>query len=139
MTWIRSSWKWTAVGFYLLATVTVHLVKTDSSFSEVMLGLGGVGVAVAAVWTVWLKAKEADRKAEALDRKLNGGLQSIAAQIMADELRLAGLEVGLGKRVEFLEEHYQDCLVREIESKAELRRWLLERLDETGNGRSEER
>lgn len=118
------SWILPAVGAVLIivavvlinqnATIQYPLGTWRIDLDDALVGIGTILIGAAAIWQVWIKAKEADRKAEAVDKKLNGGLSSLAAQIMADELRMAGFETGLSKRVEFLEDHYQDCLEREI-------------------------
>jgi len=94
------------VGIALIILVTVHLWG-GGDFS-------GVSVGAAAIIGALVTAVVALNKAYKVEKTLNGGLSSMAAQIMHDELRVAGFEVGLNSRVEFLEAHYTECLEREI-------------------------
>lgn len=126
------------------ANIAYPLSTWRMDLDDALVGLGTILLGVAAIWTVWLKAREAERKADAVEAKLNGGLASLASQIMADELRQAGFETGLNKRVAFLEEHYADCLERELlwkdrwaqvqTDRATLRDLMNDRLEEDGHG-----
>lgn len=112
------------------------------SVGILLSGLGGFGL-------LWRKADRAHAHADKAIDSINGGMTSIATQVIHDELRVADLEIGLSKRVAALEQAIEDCAEREItwaQEKAQLRRdrtalrdWLNRRLDETGNGRSEVR
>lgn len=147
-----STWAPPAIGIILItvgivlinehATIQYPLGTWRMDLDDALVGVGTIGLGAAAIWTVWLKAKEANDKAEAVSHRINGGLSSLAAQIMADELRQAGFETGLNERVTFLEEHYEKCLEREIvweeerkqimEDRRLLRDLMNERLGEEG-------
>jgi ammonia channel protein AmtB len=107
--------------------------------------LGNIGfllAGIAAIWTVAKTAKRAEKKADQVADQVNGGMASLATQILHDEIRVAGLEVGLGARVMALEESKRDCEEEKrvcLEENEKLRDWVIERLDTSGNGRKEGR
>ena len=102
------------------ATIEYPLTTWRMDLDDALIGFGTILLGAAAIWTVWLKQKALDQEIRKVDNKLNGGLSSIASQVMRDELKQAGIDKGLTVRVEFLEDQYQECLMREM-------RWEKER------------
>ena len=145
------------VGFGLAAAVTaIILINTNAAveypmhvwrmdLDDALVGVGTLLLGAAAIWTVWLKAREADMKAEALERKLNGGLSSLASQIMMDELKQSGVDTSLAKRVASVEtellvvkDERDDCR-EQVAAQNALIESIHRRLDESGIGRNEDR
>jgi len=127
------------------ATIQYPLGTWRMDLDDALMGVGTILIGAAAIWTVWLKAKEAAAKAEALEKKLNGGLSDMAAQIMVDELRTAGLEINLAERVASVEATLETvttqrdlCLERVAQQDAIIES-IHRRLDQNGVGRHEPR
>jgi len=109
---------------------------------DLVANVGILAAAAAGVWKVKLDADKAHREADKanaktadLERKFNGGLQEAAKTHMQDNEMFESLMV----RVDRLEEEKQqeqkgrvDC----EEALSDLRQWVITRLDQTGNGRS---
>ena len=98
---------------------------------DALTSVGTVALGVAAIWTVWLKAQEAERKAAALEEKLNGGLQRAAKQHMQENEVI----IGLNHRMDRFEQERDHCQ----QELADLREWVIERFDQNGLGRQEPR
>ena len=124
------------------ARVDYPLDTWRMDLDDALIGFGTILIGTAAIWTVWLKAKEADAKAEAVEAKLNGGLSSIASQIMMDELKQSGIDITLAKRVARVEAKLEevtgqrdDCLERVAQQDATIES-IHQRLDRNGIGRN---
>lgn len=127
------------------ARVAYPLSTWRMDLDDALIGFGTILIGTAAIWTVWMKATDAAAKAEALEAKLNGGLSSIASQIMMDELKQAGIDTTLAKRVAGVEAKLEDvtgqrddCLERVAQQDA-LIASIHDRLDRNGLGRNEPR
>lgn len=127
------------------ANIAYPLDTWRMDLDDALVGLGTILLGIAAIWTVWLKARDADRKADALSKKLNGGLSNLAAQILNDEIKQAGIDISLANRVATLEEKLEhshgaleECRRREEEWKR-LKARIGHYLDESGVGREEPR
>ena len=91
--------------------------------------------AIAGIWKVKLEADKANREAdkanrrtEDLERKFNGGMAEVARTHMQDSEVFASLSV----RMDRMEQERDDC----IEERKNLQQWVIQRLDQTGLGRS---
>ena len=117
----------------------LHVWRMD--LDDALVGFGTILIGSAAIWTVWLKARDADARTVALEKKLNGGLSSMASQIMMDEMKQAGIDATLAKRVATVETKLEDvthqrddCLERVAQQDA-LIEAIHQRLDQNGMGR----
>ena len=142
MNWrIFRSWILPAVGLISLvvgivlinqhATIQYPLGTWRMDLDDALTSVGTVALGVAAIWTVWLKAQEAERKAAALEEKLNGGLQRAAKQHMQENEVI----IGLNHRMDRFETERDHCQ----QELADLREWVIQRFDENGLGRTEPR
>ena len=113
------------------ATVQYPLGTWRMDLDDALTSVGTVALGVAAIWTVWLKAQEAQRKAAALEEKLNGGLQRAAKQHMQENEVI----IGLNHRMDRFEQERDHCQ----QELAELKTWVIERFDQNGLGRTEPR
>jgi hypothetical protein len=130
-------------GFLVGASVAV-IVFADQFFEVhyTFVGIGAVLVGVTGFGSLWQKVEEAHRIAVKTEKNINGGMANLASQILQDEIRVAGLEAGLGARVIALEESKRDCDEEKrlcLEENEKLRDWVITRLDGSGNGRSDNR
>lgn len=123
------------------AKIAYPLDTWRMDLDDALVGIGTVLLGIAAIWTVWIKALSADRKADALHEKLNGGLSSLAAQILNDEIKHAGIDVNLANRVAVVEqllgntqEKLEKCEEREQEW-IRMKARIGHLLDEIGKGR----
>jgi hypothetical protein len=156
MMWRRLRyWFLPAVGFAALvagivlvnqnANVAYPLSTWRMDLDDLIASVGIVAVGVAAIWTVWLKAKAADQKASALTERVNGGLKKMAEQHVAAataEAIEAGHYVDLLSRVTTIEQQRDDCHEDLAAVRIELssiQDWVVRRLDDTGNGRGNPR
>jgi len=170
----KLSTRWIAFGAFIALIVLILIVdrvedvathisypldtwRMDMDDAVVAMGsLGTLLLGIAAFSALWIKADRAHRKADQATDQINGGMTSLASQIITDELRTADLEVGLHKQVKVqderlvaLEKLTSDCLEREQvweKEKVQLRKdrlalrdWLNHRLDRSGQGREVER
>ena len=132
----------------LLTRIEYPMDVWRMDLDDIAANVGFFLAGLAAFLTVWKKAGKAHDRADQVSQDINGGLASLASQIVADELRQSDIEVGLHNRVTALEDllvDYQGCLDREKVWDAEkeqlridrtaLRDWLNRRLDESGHGR----
>lgn len=132
------------VGIVLIndhATIQYPLGTWRMDLDDALVGVGTILLGTAAIWTVWLKASGNERRMELLERQFNGGLSSLAAQILLDEMKLSGLEVGLAVRVAEVETRLDevrnerdDCMTR-MAVQDQLIDSIHRRLDENGLGR----
>ena len=148
----RNTWIWWAVGGVMLILLIVLVDKVedllahidypldvwrmdlDDLLANVGLFLGGLG----AFLMVFKVAKDAQRKAELVDSRINGGMKKLAEQHVAvatNEALEAGHYVELLSGVTKIEQQRDHCL-EELDA---IKEWINRRLDETGNGRSEPR
>jgi hypothetical protein len=78
-----------------------------------LLANAGLFLAGLAAWiTVRQRAKAAEQKAEAVDDKINGGIRKLAADMIRDEMEVAGVNrttVEMEGRVESLEAERNQC------------------------------
>ena len=113
------------------ATIQYPLGTWRMDLDDALTSIALLATGVAAIWTVWLKATEADRKATKLEEKLNGGLQRAARQHMQENEVI----IGLNHRMDRFETERDDCR----SELADLREWVIERFDQNGLGRQEPR
>ena len=123
------------------ANIAYPLSTWRVDLDDALIGLGTILIGTAAIWTVWLKAKAANERVDAVERKLNGGLSNMASQIMMDEIKQAGIDTTLAKRVATVETRLEDvttqrddCLERVAQQDA-LIEAIHQRLDQNGMGR----
>jgi hypothetical protein len=74
------------------------------------------------------EAAKANRRTEDLERMFNGGMAEVARAHMQDNEVFESLIV----RMDRMEQERDDC----IEERKKLQQWVIERLDQTGLGRS---
>ena len=110
---------------------SVWRMDLDDAVANVAIVAG----AAAGLWKVKLDADKAAREAEAarrkaddLERKFNGGLAEAARTHMQDNEMFESLII----RMDRIETERNDCQ----EALTDLRGWVVERLDQTGNGRT---
>jgi len=113
------------------ATIRYPLGTWRMDLDDALTSVGTIALGIAAIWTVWLKARDADAKAEALEQKLNGGLQRAARQHMQENEVI----IGLNHRMDRFETERDNCRTE----LADLREWVIERFDQNGLGRQEPR
>lgn len=128
--------------------VTIHVIG-GGTFEAVSLGAAALITALVTSGAALSKAGKAQKSADANESNINGGLTSLTQQILHDEIRVSGLEVGLANRVAVLETEKEkwdasldelrtqkdDCLEREARSSAMFKA-IHDRLDESGLGRN---
>jgi hypothetical protein len=121
----------------------MHVWRMD--LDDALVGVGTILLGAAAIWTVWLKAKEASDKAEAISHRINGGLSSLASQIMMDEIKQSGIDTQLANRVACLEtkitevkDERDDCKEKLAQQDSMIQA-IHDRLDDSGFGRQESR
>ena len=122
------------VGIVLInqhATIQYPLGTWRMDLDDALTSVGTVALGVAAIWTVWMKATDAQRTAENLEKKLNGGLQRAAKQHMQENEVI----IGLNHRMDRFETERDHCQ----QELADLREWVIQRFDENGLGRTEPR
>lgn len=90
-----------------------------------------VAGAVAGIWKVHGDAKRAEQKADTLEEKLNGGMKEAARSHMQDNELFQSLMF----RVDRMEQERNECQ----DALSDLRVWVIQRLDDSGNGRNIER
>lgn len=99
------------------------------------MGLATFLLAVAALITAWVKLREYMDKTDELEEKVNGGLAEAAKTHLQDN----EIFETLIHRQDRLEERLDaETGAKEAceEALTELRKWVVERLDATGNGRT---
>jgi hypothetical protein len=127
------------VAVYAVALVAIHTVWSDHIVIVwTGTGIATAGLALAALVTAWVKLREYIDKTDELEEKVNGGLEEAARTHLQDNEMFESLIV----RVDRLEADVarESTLKEECEAAlTELRAWVIQRLDETGNGRGVER
>jgi hypothetical protein len=144
---------WLIAGGFVALVVLIYLVDTaedwiahvsypfdvwrmdlDDMLANVGLFLAGLSALIVAM----RKADRAQKKADQVSERINGGLAKMAKEhvaIATQEAVEAGHYVELLGRVTEIERQRDDCR-QEV---ASMREWINARLDETGNGRTEGR
>jgi len=89
-------------------TISYPLDTWRVDLDDAAIGLGTILVGIAAIWTVWLKAKEANDRTVALSHKLNGGLRQIAREHVQDN----EVVIGLVHRLDKADAARDECLER---------------------------
>jgi len=124
---------------YVAGLIVVHTVWSDHIVIVwTGTGIATGGLALAALVTAWVKLREYIDKTDKLEAKLNGGLQEAARTHLQDNELFESLIV----RVDRLEADVAEERTAKERCQAaltELRAWVIQRLDETGNGRGVER
>ena len=130
----RNTWIWWAAGGVLLILLIILIDKAEDVLAHIdypldvwrmdmddalvaALVFSAIGTGIAGFASLWKKADRAQRKADLVYGRINGGY------------------VELLGRVTKIEEQRDHCL-EELEA---IKEWINRRLDETGNGRSKPR
>ena len=112
----------------------VWRMDLDDILANVGLFLAGL----AAFLTVFRKANKAHLKADQVSERINGGMAKMAREhvaIAANEATETEHYIDLLERITAIETQRDDCH-KEL---ADIRDWIMKRLDESGNGRGEGR
>ena len=138
---VRIAWKWVILGVIALTGLAVLVIEHTMQAVTIEYPLNTwrmdlddavtTATAMLAAIAGIIAALAAWRKAGKLEHKFNGGMSSLAGQIIADELRTADIEVGLHRRVQVLEDSEAECLkLKEecLEENEGLRDWVIDQV-----------
>lgn len=155
---MKPSYRWAAAAAALIMLIVIvdraedwvtHIeyplniwrMDLDDLLANLGLFLGGV----AALITVFRKADRAQKKADQVSERINGGMAELAKEhvaIATAEATEASHFIDLLGRVTTIEKQRDDCHDQLEVMRTELGRvqaWVVTRLDKSGNGRTEER
>lgn len=106
----------------------VWRMDLDDTLANIGIFLGGL----AAFLVVFKRARKVEERVERVEHKINGGLSSLASQILKDEIKQYGLDIEaveqwmeLSRRLALLEQSEHDCLLREDDLKG----WVREQIE----------
>jgi hypothetical protein len=100
------------IAHFLTEVVDYPLDVWRMDLDDLLANIGLFLVGLAAWLTVRQRAKAAEEKAEAVDDKINGGIRKLAADMIRDEMEVAGVNkatVEMEGRVEALEVERNQC------------------------------
>ena len=112
----------------------VWRMDLDDMLANVGLFLAGLSALIVAM----RKADRAQKKADQVSERINGGMAKMAEQhvaIATQEAQETGHYIDLLTRVTSIEKQRDDC----HEELGSIREWINQRLDDTGNGREDSR
>lgn len=127
---------------YIVLVVALHIIIDDLHFVVTGMGLATLLLAVAAIITAAVRLREhldeqhekqvelEERQAE-LEHKVNGGMAEATRKFVQEDEVIMSVVT----RMDRFERERDDCL----EKYDELHRFVLKRLDESGQGRSQPR
>ena len=116
---------------YVCLVAIIHLFTGNVQLVVTGVGAGTFLLAIAALLTVAVKIREYMDKTNKLEAQLNGGLKAAAKSHLQDNEMFSSLMV----RVARIEAERDDCQA----ALSDLRLWVVDRLDDTGNGRNSKR
>jgi hypothetical protein len=144
---------WLIAGGFVALVVLIYLVDTAEDWiahvsypfdvwrmdlDDMLANVGLFLAGLAAFLTVFRKAGQAHKKADQVSERVNGGMARMVKEhvaIATNEATEASHYLDLLSRVTEIEGQRDDC----HQQLADIKEWVVNRLDETGNGRSGER
>jgi hypothetical protein len=140
-----------AGGFILLILLIVIVDRAEDWISisyqldvwrmdldDILSNVGTFLIGLAAIVAVWKKAERAHLKADQVSERINGGMMEMAKQHVAlatQEAQETSHYIDLLSRVTTIEKQRDDCHAE----LSNIREWINIRLDESGNGRNDNR
>lgn len=126
---------------YPLDTWRMDFDDLLGNIGTLLIGIGTMALAIVGV----RKERKVKEKIEKVETKLNGGMNAIVERLVADEMAAKGYDrtfLELLAEVEKFRNERDECREKVatcLEENEKLKQWVVDRLDESGNGRSEER